>query len=576
MEYNNYAIVFNWEIINDYPDIGKWEMLFEEDEKEVIGEGMSEFLETLSQLSLQEVNIMYVNNLNLFEVIGANYMSYNYGFMAGVKDGTINFFQLRPFEFIEFRNWNLYWEDCENCKEFLKRLNACRENFKGKNKNKLSIKSHYRFTLSKDMWTDLTERFYLKSSWSKPFREALLPKDEIELDLYLRVNKASFMFLNPEYANQTLNNIYMDDISSSHSGFMYRKKYPYEAAQQIEDIEDFYKIIEDDFHAWIAEIEFVDLYEKFDLRIDLRQFGYLNEDDNWVLILTNAHWKTFKRLFGAKDIIPHHFRYFKQKELVKNYAIMFSELYEEKETFKKAFKEGRQPAWICNLFKFRTELPFGQSIKSPTYYQTVYYDEEKNEFFKMKTEPESFEDIVKRIDKNVMPFQVGIWTAAYSWAEEVNMILDLGVDNVVYADTDSVAYINKDGIEIIKNHNKEIDKEVYRISSKRNMTISPKLGRWQHKGCFNKFKAINIKWYMYEENGEIEVKAAGAIIDKLKEQLLKEEDPFNAFCRDVYGKDIFKNISISKETGTVHVSYNNFMGELIERRLNQMTNGYFI
>ena len=51
-------------------------MLFEEDGKKVNGTGMSEFLETLSQLNQDLINVIYVKNLNLFEVIGECYFSY--------------------------------------------------------------------------------------------------------------------------------------------------------------------------------------------------------------------------------------------------------------------------------------------------------------------------------------------------------------------------------------------------------------------------------------------------------------------------------------------------------------------
>jgi uncharacterized protein (UPF0303 family) len=57
-----------------------------------------------------------------------------------------------------------------------------------------------------------------------------LPQDEIELDLYLRIYKGSFYFTNPKFVDREINNVRMFDISSSHSGFMIRKRYPYKSA----------------------------------------------------------------------------------------------------------------------------------------------------------------------------------------------------------------------------------------------------------------------------------------------------------------------------------------------------------
>lgn len=571
-KYSDYAIVFNWEILNDENDIGNWNMLFEEDEKKVNGKGMSEFLETLSQLDQDLINVIYVKNLNLFEVIGECYFSYSDNFMAAVKDGQINFFNLNLFGFVNLVNWDNYFSDIEDCEEFLRRLTLSRQNFKGNNKNKLSLESHYRITKASDQWFDIVEKFYLKGSWANNFRSSLLPKSKEELDLYLRVNKASFYFTNPAFINKTLENVRGYDISSSHLGFILRKKYPSTEALKVEGDEVF-RILDKDWYAWIGEFEFVGLKEKVKLPIDLRKFGYLNDDDNWVLILTNAHWSAFRRLFSCEQVIPRNFFRFENKELQRNYAKMANTLYEEKEHYKK-----NSDSYVSSIFKFRTELPFGQSIKNPVWHWTVYRDEEKNEFIKEKAEEPTFEDMIDRIKKSALPMQVGIWTAAYSWAEEVNMILDLGPENVIYGDTDCVKFINKEElVNIVEEHNKEIDREVKVISNKRNMLeTSPKIGRWKDEGIFIQFKAIGVKWYLFNSNKGLEVKAAGADNKILINWLKEQDNPFEIFTKEMYVPKLFKNVNISRENKTVRVSYNNYMGDQLVRELNEKTNGFFI
>ena len=571
-KYSDYAIVFNWEILNDQNDIGNWNMVFEENGKKVNGNGMSEFLETLSQLDQDLINVIYVKNLNLFEVIGECYLSYSDDFMAAVKDGQINFFNLNLMDFVSLVNWDNYFSDTEDCEEFLRRLALSRQNFKGNNKNKLSLKSHYRITKASDQWFDIVEKFYLKGSWANNFRGSLLPKSEEELDLYLRVNKASFYFTNPAFINKTLENVRGYDISSSHLGFILRKKYPSTEALKVEGNEVF-RILDKDWYAWIGEFEFVGLKEKVKLPIDLRKFGYLNEDDNWVLILTNAHWSAFKRLFSCEQVIPRNFFRFENKELQRNYAKMANTLYEEKEHYKKS-----SDSYVSSIFKFRTELPFGQSIKNPVWHWTVYRDEEKNEFVRERAEEPTFEDMISRIKKSALPMQVGIWTAAYSWAEEVNMILDLGPENVVYGDTDCVKFINKEElVNIIEEHNEEIDREVKVISNKRNMLeTSPKIGRWKDEGVFTQFKAIGVKWYLFNSNKGLEVKAAGADNKILINWLREQGNPFEVFTKEMCVPKLFKNVSISRENKTVHISYNNYMGDQLVRELNEKTNGFFI
>lgn len=571
MKYNDYAIALNWEVLNDQTDIGKWEMLFEENEKIVNGSGMSDLLEALLQLSQDQVNVIYVKNLNLFEVIGENYFSYNLDYMAVVKDSQINFFNLKIFEWVQLINWDSFFNDVEDCKEIIRRISLCRKHFKGNNKNTLSLKSHYRITKATDQWFDIVQKFYLTAPWANNFRSSLLPQDQNELELFLTIYKGSFSFINPNYIGRVVENIKGYDISSSHSGFILRKKYPASTGEMILDGNEALKIMNDDWHAWIGEFEFEGLYEKFDLPIDLRNFGYINDDDNWVLILTNVHWKTFKRLFGAINVKPRCLYKYQNKELPKNYALMINSLYEDKEWYKK-----NEDQFLKGIFKFRTELPFGQSIKTPECHQAVIYNEENNTFERLALDKVPFEETIEKLKGYALPMQIGIWTAAYSWSEEIEMILDIGIENVVYGDTDCVKFIG-DFDNVIEQHNKDINKEVDIISSKRNMLeTNKKLGRWQYEGNFSKFKAIGLKWYLYEINNELKVKAAGASIENLEKWIAEQSNPFEAFDKEMYVPNLFKNVSINREKGTVSIEYANYMGENLKRELKRKTNGFVI
>ena len=573
MKYSGYAIALNWEILNDQTDIGKWEMYFEDKEKAVNGIGMGELFEALSQLSQDLINVIYVKNLNLFEVVGENYFSYDSDYMAVVKDGQINFFNLKVMGFVELVNWDSFFNNVEDCKELIRRIKLMRENFKGRNKGTLSLSAHYRITKATDQWFDIVNKYYLTSPWANNFRSSLLPQDQSELELFLSVYKGSFSFINPKYINKIVEDAMGYDISSSHSGFILRKKYPSSKAEVITDGNEAIKIINDNWSAWIGEFEFEDLYAKFDLPIDLRNFGYINDDDNWVLILTNAHWNTFKRLFGAKSIKPRCLYKYENKELPKNYALMINSLYEDKEWYKKS-----KDSFLKEIFKFRTELPFGQSIKSPQCHQIVAYNPETNTFEKESAAPQTYEEIITKLKKQALPMQIGIWTAAYSWSEEVNMILDLGIENVIYGDTDCVKFVNKkELISVIDQHNKEIDQETDKISSKRGMLeTSKKIGRWQFEGTFKKFKAIGLKWYLYEINGELKVKAAGAIVENLQNWIKEQKNPFESFNKEMYVPNLFKNVTMSREKGTVSVSYSNYMGEQLKREIARKTNGFII
>jgi len=77
---------------------------------------------------------------------------------------------------------------------------------------------------------------------------------------------------------------------------------------------------------------------------------------------------------------------------------MANTLYEEKEHYKKS-----PDPYVSSIFKFRTELPFGQSIKNPVWHWTVCYDEEENKFIREIAEKPTFEDLIGRIKKSALP-----------------------------------------------------------------------------------------------------------------------------------------------------------------------------
>lgn len=565
LSYSDYAIVFSWEILNNKQDIGKWELLFEEDNKEVKGNGMSEFIEELSQLPQNKINVIFVKDLNLFQIVSSSYIGYGEDYKAGVKQRNINFFALNPIEFVEFRNCNNFWEGIDN-KEFLRRLTLCRDKIlKGKRSNRLSLKDHFKYTFVNELWKNISDDYYLKSSTFKALRERLLPKSEIELDLLLNVYKSSFVFANPKYLHQTLCDVYSKDIKSSHSGFYLRKMYPYSEGTLEEDTDKVFEIINSNYYAWIGQFRVVGLklreaYEDFPW--DMRNFGFQLDDGSWIITLLNPHWGKFKQIYTADYMIPIHFVYYRQKVLDRNYVKMINELYQDKEFVKKATND----EFIINLFKVKTELPYGQSIKRPVYQKGVIYNENEDMYVIDNLAPQTFDDIIHNLRKYALPFQYGVWTAAYSWAEEVGMILDIGLDNAVYGDTDSIYFLGEENLEKINKHNEEIDKEFDFVERKYSLKgiIDNKVGRWLDNGDCICFKTIGRKRYIsFKESGDIKPTCAGANIDVLSNYVETSEEPFDDFNKDMLVDGLYKHVSIDRKRRTVHVSYGNQLEEVL-------------
>lgn len=561
LKYSDNAIVFDWEVLNNEQDIGKWEMLFEEGNRKEYGNGMNDFLEALTQLPQDKVNVIFINNLNMFELISSSYMSYQEDFKAVVKERGINFFYLKPFDFIEFRNSNNFWGDIP-VEEFLRRLSLCRTYLKGRKKNKLTLKSHFRFTLTRELWSSITEEYWLNSRTFEKTKEDLLPKTPEELDLLLSAYKASFIYANPNYLNKIVCDVYSSDIKSSHTGLFCRKRYPYGEGITETDPAKIYEIMNGDYYTWIGKFQVIGLKEKIkDFPWDMRNFGYQAKDGSWIITLLAPHWERFKQIYGGDVLIPLEFVYYTQKVLAKDYILMMSDLYKEKEYFKKNCKD----EFLVSLAKMKTELPYGQSIKNPVFHTGIVYDYEENNFIIDQLPPQTFEEKVKELKKHSLPFQYGLWTAAYSWAEEVGMILDIGLENVIYGDTDSVKFIGEKGLEVIKKHNEEIDKEFKFVCNRYNLLveIDSKLGRWHDDGFNVCFKTLGMKRYLsFKESGSLKATCSGAIINTLQDYVDNSEDPFEEFDKEMIITGLYKHVSMDKKRRTVHVSYGDHLEEV--------------
>ena len=251
--------------------------------------------------------------------------------------------------------------------------------------------------------------------------------------------------------------------------------------------------------------------------------------------------KWFKKVFSWSKAAVLDFWWAEKKEVCKDYAKMLDELYRLKDIQKKG-------TYAKEIFKFRAELPFGQAIKRVEYDTKTVYDKDNNFFTVVEEKELDFEKIQDKLKKRGIPFQYGIWTVSYSRLELIDMILRIGVDKVIYADTDCVKFIGEEGIQVIEEHNKEIEEEFKAIEKKRLLEFHPKMGKWLNEGDLVGFKAIAIKWYLtLDFNDKYDVKCAGADPTALFEWLTKQNSPFDAFGRRMKAPNIFKSINISRK-----------------------------
>lgn len=536
LEYNSCAAALKFELISDSDDIGNWELAYEN--KKQYGNGFIEFLIGLDQFPKDQITVIFVKNLNSFEYLSENYIDYNnHKFFASIRNNaltSINFYSIFLNENIELRNWDQFFDDEEDTIQFLNKTEIIRNFFKKNRKEYLGLAKNLRSTLAKDMQEDIKYKYYLYANWNYNNIKESAPTCQEELDLYMEANKGGYYMINNAYLNKVVENVHSYDSSSSHIALMARKRFPYGGFKKEEDPIKQLEIIKSNYYSWIGKFYFEGLTQVIPLPIDLIKYGK-KIDGNYVLTLLDADWEWFSKVFKWNNNTRiGDFFYSTKKELSREYARMIDDLYQIKDqsptgTFQK------------DLNKFRAELPFGQSIKTPTYMREVFYNPETNTFdgaFK----DEDFDTVEKRLKKRDYPYQYGLWTVAYSRAELIKLILKIGLDNVIYADTDSVKFIGEEGIKVIEEYNKEITKEFDSINFRRKIGLGDKIGRWQDEGTMKKFKAIGVKWYLFiNKKNELEVKASGADKKKLEAYLNNSPNPFEEFDQDFFIDDLFIN-----------------------------------
>lgn len=121
---------------------------------------------------------------------------------------------------------------------------------------------------------------------------------------------------------------------------------------------------------------------------------------------------------------------------------------------------------------------------------------------------ESVEDLLNASNKNAfLSYAWGVWVTA--WARyRLQEGIDLAGHNFVYCDTDSVKYIGE--LDISK-FNKERMKEskLNNAFAKDEKGVTHYMGVFESEGCYDRFKTLGAKKYVYEQNGKLHITIAG-------------------------------------------------------------------
>lgn len=532
-------------------DIDSFNLCFQNGEK-IQGKSI---LNLLAALNCKKEYIIFVKDLSVFYILSRNFICYDDGKGALNKDRGARYFYLKT-QNITFQDWNSLLPPggkIQNPEGFLIYYKAIKNKYGGNIEG-----DKYGLAYLVKNWA--TKKYFLFQE--DDYKEKLVPSCE-EYEMYNSIRKSGYYWINPFYCGKTLINVYQFDASTNHGSQMARKKFPKENLKEISK-EEWSRICRDKNWCWMVYVSFKSYKKKNNtptIELKRSRARYYRDRKRWEMVLLNPDIDWIFKMFDFEDFQFERFYAAPADYLPENILSMIKATYNAKEEAK---TDKRIKGTIFEqVAKFETENFYGQSIKSAEYYYKYKFITEQGDFVQ-EFQIEDFKTIQNRIKKHILPFQVGMWTLAYSNSELINLIFKIGVEKTVYCDTDCIKFIGEEGLEIIKQHNETIDKEFETVKKERQIDFGLKLGRWKDEGIAKRFKAIAPKWYLEEVEDNLIVKAAGANKDILQNYLNEKEYPFEEFALDLKIPDLFMDSKPNKKLCIIEKKDYDCVGSYIE------------
>lgn len=511
-------------------------------EEEFQSSGVIKFLILLDELREKHKKLtIYVKDLNYFYLLTKRIIPYEDGKGYYDKDKGLKILHLSYNEDVELIDESPLLPPggkINNPRYFLAYLKALHTLYGG-------TMGSYKWTLTRIVKGYLCRKYFFNSSSIKQWKKDCLPTEE-EWNVYKNMERAGFYFTNPKFMNRIIENVYQRDASTNHAAIMARKFFPVYALRPISP-EKFEEIRDDEKWSWMLTFSYKKVEEKIPFGISLRDLGARKDKETgrYYISIINPQASWFFKVFDFEDLKIERIMGAPAARLKNEALKAIRDFYSDKEAAKKPPYKG---TIIEQISKFPTEILYGASIRNPEPFWETNFNSKTKTFYRIVNK-QSFEETQKNLLKNIMPFQVGLWTLAYSNAQLINLILDIGIDNVVYADTDCVKFVGNEGLGCVWKHNNAIAAEFERVRQEKGIKFNSKLGRWKDEGLATKFKSIGIKWYITEVDGKFEAKAAGANKEKIDEFVKNSEDPINAFTKELEEYGVFDKIYFNEQKG---------------------------
>ena len=365
-------------------------------------------------------------------------------------------------------------------------------------------------------------------------------------ELLFKAFSGGYTHANAVFVEEVLEQVHSYDFTSSYPAVMLLEKFPTRFKPfKIRSIQVFNKFIEN--KACLFSVTFKRLQAKTTHHTLSRHKcnctghlacdnGRIIECDEVTTTITDVDYKILVKFYDFENIRINKFYYADYEYLPTEFVKCIIELYKNKTVLKGIV--GEEENYL--LSKGMLNSLYGMCVTNPVKGTILLVDDEYIE------EEVNISQVLSRQAKNsktYLLYQWGVWVTAYARRNLLEGVLEFNTD-CVYCDTDSIKSINVERhTDYIERYNRDVGKRLRQLAKRINIPfddLNPQdkdgkrhlIGVWDYEGCYDRFKTLGAKRYLYQLGEKYNITVAG-LPKKSVDYITQQDDPFNFFCDEM-------------------------------------------